>query len=126
MRQKNPSRLLARSGNELVALVAGAANVRPQPLPDSAGRVSLTPVQEALVDALQALVRLAGARHALNPAVLASRKELEQLAAGSRDSAVLHGWRRKLVGEQLQALLAGELGLVVRDGRLVLEFADSA
>jgi len=113
-------RLLGKSGSELVALVAGAAGVRPQPFPDSAGRVRLTPAQEALVDVLQALVRLGGERHALNPAVLASRKDLEQLALGNGDAAVLHGWRRKLVGEQLQALLAGELDLAVRDGQLVV------
>ena len=119
-------RLVSKSGAELVALVAQAVDSKPQPFPNAADRVRLTPVQDALVDAMLALVRLSGAQHALNPAVLASRKELEKLALGNADTDVMHGWRRKLVGEQLQALLAGELDLAVRDGQLVITAADRA
>jgi len=32
----------------------------------------------------------------------------------------LHGWRGRLVGRQLQALLTGELGIYVRDGAIEL------
>lgn len=112
-------RLLDKFGDQLVALVVNAAGVKPQAFPGSDERVRLTPAQDALVDVMMALVRLGGARHALNPAMLASRKDLEKLALGAADADVLHGWRRKLVGEQLQALLAGELGVAVRDGELV-------
>ncbi len=112
-------RLLDKFGEQLVALVVNAAGVKPQAFPGSDERVRLTPAQDALVDVMMALVRLGGARHALNPAMLASRKDLEKLALGAADADVLHGWRRKLVGEQLQALLAGELGVAVRDGELV-------
>jgi ribonuclease D len=69
---------------------------------------------------MSAVVRLSGAEHAINPAVLATRKQLERLVSGDADVEILHGWRRKLVGERLQALLAGELSLSVRDGKLVL------
>jgi ribonuclease D len=119
-------RLVSKSGAELVAVVAQAGDSKPQPFPNAADRVRLTPVQDALVDAMLALVRLSGAQHALNPAVLASRKELEKLALGNADTDVMHGWRRKLVGEQLQALLDGELGLAVRDGQLVMTAAARA
>lgn len=119
-------RLVSKSGAELVAVVAQALDSKPQPFPNAADRVRLTPVQDALVDAMLALVRLSGAQHALNPAVLASRKELEKLALGNADTDVMHGWRRKLVGEQLQALLDGELGLAVRDGQLVITAAARA
>ena len=112
-------RLLDKFGEQLVALVVNAAGVKPQAFPGSDERVRLTPAQDALVDVMMALVRLGGARHALNPAMLASRKDLEKLALGAADADVLHGWRRKLVGEQLQGLLAGELGVAVRDGELV-------
>jgi len=37
--------------------------------------------------------------------VLATRRDLEQLAGGARDGAVLHGWRRAVLGEQLLAAL---------------------
>jgi ribonuclease D len=116
-------RLVSKSGNELVALVAQAMDSQPQPFPGAADRVRLTPAQDALVDVMLALVRLSGAQHALNPAVLASRKTLEKLALGHTDTDVMHGWRRKLVGEQLQALLEGELSLGIRDGQLVIAAA---
>jgi len=119
-------RLVSKSGAELVAVVAQAVDSKPQPFPNAADRVRLTPLQDALVDAMLALVRLSGAQHALNPAVLASRKELEKLALGNADTDVMHGWRRKLVGEQLQALLDGKLGLAVRDGQLVITAAARA
>jgi ribonuclease D len=119
-------RLVSKSGAELVAVVAQAVDSKPQPFPNAADRVRLTPIQDALVDAMLALVRLSGAQHALNPAVLASRKELEKLALGNADTDVMHGWRRKLVGEQLQALLDGKLGLAVRDGQLVITAAARA
>jgi len=37
--------------------------------------------------------------------VLATRRDLEQLADGRRDGAVLRGWRRATVGERLLAAL---------------------
>jgi ribonuclease D len=113
-------RFVARHGARLLALIAEARQRTPHPLPSIGQRLRLTPMQEALVDALMAVVRASAAEHTLNPAVLASRKQLEQLACGAQDSEVLHGWRGRLVGRQLQALLTGELGIYVRDGAIEL------
>jgi len=41
----------------------------------------------------------------LVPEVLATRRDLEQLADGRRDGAVLRGWRRAMLGERLLAAL---------------------
>ena len=41
----------------------------------------------------------------LVPEVLATRRDLEQLADGQRDGAVLRGWRRAILGERLLAAL---------------------
>ena len=108
-------------GEQVLALVAEAAGRQPLPCPDSGARLRLTPGQEALVDVMSALVRIGGKEHDLNPAMLATRRQLEALVAGHGDVEVLHGWRRKLVGARLQALLAGELSLSVRDGELAVE-----
>jgi hypothetical protein len=37
--------------------------------------------------------------------VLATRRDLEQLADGRRDGALLNGWRRAILGERLLAAL---------------------
>jgi hypothetical protein len=39
------------------------------------------------------------------PEVLATRRDLERLAEGARDGAVLRGWRRTQFGERLLAAL---------------------
>jgi ribonuclease D len=113
-------RLLEKSGKTLVALISKAAAGKPLPFPDKGVRQPLSPAQDAVVDVMMAVVRLSAAEHDMNPAVLASRKQLEQLLLGDHDNGLMHGWRRPLVGERLQALLDGELDLSVKDGRLVI------
>ena len=113
-------RFIDKHGARLLELVAEASGRTPKPAPSTDIPVRLSPLQDALVDAMMAVVRVSGAENALNPAVLASRKQLEQLANGAPDSEVLHGWRGQLVGKRLQALLAGELGLYARNGAVEL------
>lgn len=80
----------------------------------------LSPAQDALVDLLMAVLRLRAVENEVSPAVLASRKELESLVAGSTDCSVLHGWRGELAGHDLQAVLLGEKVLSVSHGQLLL------
>jgi ribonuclease D len=108
------------NGKQLIGLIAAAGKQPPTPFPDAGSRTRLTPEQDALVDVMSAVVRLSSIEHALNPAVLAPRKQLERMLAGDDAVEILHGWRRRLVGERLQALLKGELSLSVRDGKLAL------
>jgi ribonuclease D len=111
--------LVRNSGKALVGLVRDAADRQPAPFPDTGKRIKLTPDQGALVDVMMALVRMSGEQNDVNPAVLASRKQLEQLVLGKTDIDVMQGWRRKFVGEQLARFLEGDLNLSVADGKLV-------
>ncbi|HUT41316.1 MAG TPA: ribonuclease D [Gammaproteobacteria bacterium] len=112
--------LVNRSGEELLELVSQAVAHKPAPLPDSGTRTKLSAAQEALVDVMMAVVRITADENQLNPSVLAGRRDLEALLLDDPASAVLHGWRHKLIGERLQRLLSGQQSLTVRDGRLVL------
>ncbi len=113
-------RLISRNGHELLALIAQAAERKPEPFPETGMRDRLDPDQDALVDVMMAVVRISAEQHSLNPTMLATRKQLEALVLGDNKGGVMQGWRRKLIGERLQKLLAGELALTVRNGRLVL------
>ncbi len=98
-----PPALVKRRGEELLAQVR-AAEV-PDPAPALAGRPRPDPVKAALVKKLGAISQAVAAELNLVPEVLATRRDLEQLADGRRDGAVLRGWRRAVLGERLLAAL---------------------
>jgi ribonuclease D len=112
--------LVKRNGEYLLGLIEDAKKKQPQPLADREFRKRLSPSQDALVDVMMAVVRISAENNSLNPAVLATRKHLEKLLAGETDSSLMQGWRKKLIGDQLQALLDGELDLAVKNGELIL------
>ena len=113
--------LLRNSGNQIVELVREATGKTPIPFPDKGKHTKLSPDQNALLDVMMALVRLSAEQNSLNPAVLATRKQLEMLLLGDTDSAVMQGWRKQLVGRQLLEFLNGDLKLCIRDGRLTID-----
>jgi len=98
-----PPGLVKRRGAELLALVA-AAQV-PDPPPPLPGRPRPDPAKSALVKKLATLSQTVATELNLVPEVLATRRDLEQLADGRRDASVLHGWRRAVLGERLLAAL---------------------
>lgn len=117
-----PEKTLRRHGNELLRLIAGAAARKPSPGPGPRGRAArATEEQEALADVLHAQLRLIASRHAINPGVVASRKQLLALVQGERDLSVLEGWRRRMAGDELLAMLEGRRALSVEAGSLKIE-----
>ena len=113
--------LVKRNGEYLLGLIEDAKKKQPEPLADREFRKRLSPSQDALVDVMMAVVRISAENNSLNPAVLATRKHLEKLLVGETDSALMQGWRKLLIGDQLQALLNGDLDLAVKNGELVLQ-----
>ena len=113
--------LVNRDGEKLLSLITRAAKEKPVPFQGKQPHARLSPSQDALVDTLMAVVRMSGEANQLNPAVLANRKQLEKLVLQDGNCDVMHGWRRNLVGKQLQSLLDGELSLTVKDGELVIQ-----
>jgi len=89
--------------DDILALIA-AADV-PEPPPPIAVRPRPSPEQTALVKKLGALNQSIAQSLGVSPEVLATRRDIEQLAEGARDVAMLHGWRRAVVGEPMLAEL---------------------
>jgi ribonuclease D len=110
--------LLKQHGAEIVSITQAARELPQEAWPALEAPSRLTSGQEALTDALMAMVRLRGAQNATSTASLVTRKELERLVLGERDLPILHGWRGALVGQDLLALLQGESMLKVQQGKL--------
>jgi ribonuclease D len=94
-----PAGVAQRSGAEILGLVGAAAIADPPPPLPTRGRPD--PEVTAMVKRLAELTREAASDTGISAEVLAPRRELERLAAGARDVAVVAGWRRKVVGGAL-------------------------
>jgi ribonuclease D len=98
-----PAGLARRRGEELLECVRQAQV--PDPAPPAPARARPDPQHAALTRKLADLTQAAARELQLTPEVLATRRDLEQLAAGARDGALLRGWRREVLGERLLAAL---------------------
>jgi ribonuclease D len=98
-----PIGVVKHCGAELLACIA-AADIQ-DPLPTPQGRARPDPLKTALVKKLGALNQAIAADLGLSPEILATRRDLEQLADGRQDVAVLKGWRRGIIGDRMLAAL---------------------
>ncbi len=98
-----PNGLFKHCADEILECIR-AADV-PNPPPPLAFRMRPDPVKTALVKKLSALNQNVATELALSPELLATRRDLEQIADGQRDVPVLQGWRRAVIGERLLAAL---------------------
>jgi ribonuclease D len=94
-----PEGVRENSGAQLLALIAEAEVPNPPaPLPQ---RRRPDPAQLDTVARLISITRRIGAQLGVAPEILATRRDLERLAGGRRDTAPLSGWRRGAIGAEL-------------------------
>ncbi len=114
-------RSVNRYGRELCQLITVAKNRPPLPLNEKDRSAKKTQQEEAILDILTALVRIRAEENALNPSILATRKDLEELLFNINDeSPLLHGWRYTMAGKELVGLLKGQFLLGIESDRLAI------
>jgi ribonuclease D len=114
-------RAVSRYGKELCQLITTAKNRAPAPLNEKDRPAKKTQQQEAILDILTALVRIRAEENSLNPTILASRKDLEELLFNyDNEYPLLHGWRFSMAGRELVGLLKGQLLLGIETDRLAI------
>ena len=114
-----------RHGNTLLKLINDSCALPPETWPQEKDqRIRLTTEQDAMVDILTCTVRLLAKKQQLSPQALATRKELEQLVVGNQDLELLSGWKKAVIGNDLQKVLAGELWPHYMDGQVCLNSPD--
>lgn len=92
-----------RSGAAMLEVIE-SANL-PDRLPPPPARARPDPEHMARVKRLSTVVQDTARELALSPEILATRRDLEALAAGQRDVGVLRGWRGEVLGPKLLAQL---------------------
>lgn len=117
-----------RYGDEILAcIVRGQEMPREKKPAYRRGARPLTAEEAALLDVLEKWVQMRADEENLDHEVLATREDLRELVVSNGDTGgeatqVLNGWRRNVIGDELQSLVAGEAGLVwnPKRGRLEL------
>lgn len=113
---------IKRHGEAMLKLISDGKALPKEKWPQMKKRPApLTPNQEAMADLLQCSLRLISEQEEITPSALASRRDLESLVAGDKDTALLHGWRKALVGDALIEVLAGQTSPKIEDGKLILK-----
>ena len=95
--------VVRKCGEELLALVREADI--PDPPPPLPRRERPDPAQLATVKRLADIAGAVAGELEIGPEVLATRRELERLAAGRQDVSLLRGWRADVIGKRLLSAL---------------------
>jgi ribonuclease D len=108
-----------KTGAGLLEAVAAAKAIPEDDLPEAtAARVGPKP-SPGLVSLLKVLLAAACETHHVAPKLVANSEDIDRLASEDEpDIAALHGWRRRVFGEDAQRLKAGKVALTT-DGRRV-------
>ena len=104
-------RSVNRYGKIMCELIDAARQRPPKPFKDKDQPAKKTQQHEAVLDVLSAVVRIRAEENSLNPIILATRKELEQLLFGDEECPLLQGWRYNMAGQELTGLLQGQYSL---------------
>ncbi len=115
-----PESLVNKQGEALLKCVVDAEAMPKESWPKLNLPQRLDSAQEALVDALQAIMKLNAQQYQINITTLTSRKELDELVRGERELPILQGWRRHHGGEQLLEFMEGKSQLQASSNGLVL------
>lgn len=107
-------------GDTLVNLVSRTQKIPPSDWPSVTQKRPLTPGQEALADALSAVLKLRAIEENISPGILATRSQLESVVRGEQSSSILKGWRYRLIGESFSRFMSGEQELHEEGGKLVI------
>jgi ribonuclease D len=114
-------RSVNRYGKVMCELIDAARQLPPKPFKDKDQPAKKTQQHEAVLDVLSAVVRIRAEENSLNPIILATRKELEQLLFGDEECPLLQGWRYNMAGQELTGLLQGQYSLSLTPDAVVIK-----
>ena len=120
IRGLDSSQFQGDKGRHLLKIVGRGLNADPPRLLKNHKR-PLKPELRPAVTLLSAWLTQIAADKNIDPALLGSRSDIEELLRGEGDCKLRQGWRQQEVGEQIDNLLNGKSSLAFDDGRLVID-----
>ena len=114
------SQYQGEKGEYLLKIVKKGLNADPVPSLKN-HKKSLPPEMRPAVTLLSAWLSQFATDKNIDPALLGSRSDIEELLRGETKSRLQDGWRQEEIGEQIDNLLKGKCSLSFNDGRLVIE-----
>lgn len=119
-RIRGTDNLSERDAQRLVRAIRAGIECDPKDYPLIKHKARASAETDSAIDLMYALLRLRSESEGVAIPLIATRDDLHEFVMGRRDSALLQGWRYELVGSRLEALLRGEIGLTVKDGKVEL------
>ena len=116
---------IGKDGEAIIESVKrGEANPVDEPAPDKI-RSKVPPEIDSIARLLEAWLYARATDAEIAPSMLATRGDLKGLAAGHfrgelPELALLDGWRRELVGQDLLDILEGRQALRIEDGKKII------
>jgi ribonuclease D len=108
-------------GPEILKVLKTSAQMDPADFPRQDDFSRLNSQQQALADCLMAISRVVCEQNNIAQTSVVSKKDIDGLVAGSRSGKIMHGWRFKMLGEQMLDFIEGRVGLHCLQGRLKMD-----
>ena len=107
------------SGEIILSCVKKALELEQDNLPSAKRATRLSADQEIMADFLMTQIKLVAQEQSISPANIANRKMIEKLINGETDIPLLTGWRNQLAGKVIKELLSGNIGLHIKNNKVV-------
>ena len=119
-RIRGTQNLSAKDAEALMRAIRAGAQCDPKAYPLVKHHPRTTANTDSVIDLMYAMLRLLSNSSGVAIPLIATRDDLHSFLTGDKDSPLRSGWRYELAGSKLEGLLAGEVGLTVKEGHLEL------
>jgi ribonuclease D len=109
---------IRKIGDDILQVLAEAEKIDSSEYPKAEKFATLNNQQQAIADCLMAICRDVTEKNDIALASVTTKKEVDALVTGNRDTKLCSGWRFEMLGQHLVSFLEGENGIRCVEGRI--------
>lgn len=106
---------------EVLALLVAAKSANADVIPKRVDGPNLTSSQEDQLELLKMALKIIARQQNVSTRLIAGNDDLNAFVQGKENTRIANGWRHEIFGKIASGLLHGEIGLKIKNGKLVLE-----